>query len=103
MCCKKHGRDTKSQSPEEINTPNQGKQEHQHVLKEHITNYIDNDTNTVDDKTEEDNNEYAIDLELHAVLARLVSDYRAIFAIEDELHHGNGSNCLTPHCKYCQS
>ena len=38
------------------------------------------------------NREEALEPQLQAILARLVSDYRAIFAIEDEMHH-NGSQC----------
>ena len=38
------------------------------------------------------NLEEALEPQLQAILARLVSDYRAIFAIEDEIHH-NGTQC----------
>ena len=68
-----------------------------------------NKTDPHNKNTRDDNlvteNEYDVGPELQAILARLVSDYRAIFAIEDELHHADGwslHSCSIPHC-HCNS
>ena len=111
MCCKKHSKDNTTQKPVEFNekedhntqdleeetklTTTQSTQDYQKEGKDHVIIL-----NKEDDKlpagsigSEVDDND-SIDLELQAVLARLVSDYRAIFAIEDEIHHGE-SHCFS--------
>ena len=107
MCCKKHSQDNNTQSIDErsqFTSTNQVKKETESILNEAINNFADDDSNNTDtiEEKSETISEESIETELQAILARLVSDYRAIFAIEDELHHG-GPHCLTPHCHFCHA
>jgi hypothetical protein len=113
MCCKKHSKDNyannvvssvkkednDTHSLDEKNKKTENSkhiQEYQKEVKENIINLDDGRNNVLPGNIgPEKNNEESLDLELQAVLARLVSDYRAIFAIEDEIYHGE-SHCL-PH------
>ena len=120
MCCKKHGQDNNTQkSPDDKNKSISSfeKKQSSFVDNKNKTNKKDDQENVIDDaissaelskNQSDDANEYSIDPELEAILARLVSDYRAIFAIEDELHHGHSARdghtpCMSPHCQYCHS
>ena len=105
MCCKKHSQDNNTQISNErsqFRSKNHVKKETESILNEVLPNFADDDSNNTDDNNSEAINEDSIETELQAVLARLVSDYRAIFAIEDEIHHG-GPHCLTPRCHCCHS
>ena len=76
-----------------------GKPQHKPINK------TDPHNKTTRDDNLDTENEYDVGPELQAILARLVSDYRAIFAIEDELHHADGwsfHSCSIPHC-HCNS
>ena len=119
MCCKKHEKDNNTQtSPDnkkQFNLTNEKKQtsfldsKNTNNKNEDHDNVIDDDDNkshTTNENLDDGLNEYTIDPELEAILARLVSDYRAIFAIEDEIHHGTPHGhtpCMSPHCQYCHS
>lgn len=106
MCCKKHSKDNITNKPdssckkEENDTQSLDEknqliasskhiQEYRKDVNEHIINFDDDRNNVPSDNIgSASNNEESFDSELQAVLARLVSDYRAIFAIEDEIYHG---------------
>ena len=118
MCCKKHEKDNNTQtSPDnkkQFNLTNEKKQtsfvdsKNTNNKNEDHDNVIDDDnkSQTTNENLDDGLNEYSIDPELEAILARLVSDYRAIFAIEDEIHHGTPHGhtpCMSPHCQYCHS
>jgi hypothetical protein len=107
MCCKKHDQDNNTQSFNErsqFTSIHQVKKETESRFNEAISNFTDDDSSNTDasEGKSETISEDVIETELQAILARLVSDYRAIFAIEDEIHHG-GPHCLTPHCHSCHS
>ena len=87
------------------NINSQGKQNPKVKLQHKFINKTDPHDETTRDDNLDTENEYDVGPELQAILARLVSDYRAIFAIEDELHHTDGwslHSCSIPHC-HCNS
>ena len=133
MCCKKHGMDDNTPTPPNENiqdissdvsyAKNENTQDISsdatHAKKENSQgkhfpkikpqHEFINKTDPHNRATRDDNldteNDYDVGPELQAILARLVSDYRAIFAIEDELHHADGwplHSCSIPHC-HCNS
>ena len=118
MCCKKHGMGDDTPTPPDENTQdissdvthakNENSQQ-KHFPNIKLQHKLINRTDIHDKATKDANldteNEYDVGPELQAILARLVSDYRAIFAIEDELHHADGwsfHSCSIPHC-HCNS
>ena len=115
---KKHGMDDDTPTPPDENTQDissdvtyakNGNSQGKHIPKAKPQDKVMNKTGPHNRSTRDDNldteNEYDVGPELQAILARLVSDYRAIFAIEDELHHADGwplHSCSIPHC-HCNS